>query len=321
MPADFSKNILGNNKENEVEKNQGFGIVTYSSRRFVDILYNNKTYTDILLSRKLDPVPGDLVKLQFNKENINKPISEVIAIEERKNLLKRSFENKTKLLASNLDTLFIVTAPPPIFNTLSIDRMLCAAFSENIKVVLIANKMDLKDFEYLDKFIEYYKSLDIEVLKSSAKENLGIEIIKNKIKLDKTSIHAFCGVSGAGKSSLLSSIFPYNEIKTGEVSDKTGQGRQTTSAARGYLSDEFNAILIDLPGIQQFGLSHLSIDETQYNMPDIQKLRESCKFNNCMHLKEPYCAVLRALESNKLIESRYLSYKDIIDEINTFNKY
>ncbi len=305
------------------------GIVLSSSRRFVEIIDSSQnTYLGSLASRKLEAAPGDRVNFTLNKRTSEETFADIHSIDKRKNLLKRSYERKTKLLAANLDILFIVTAPPPIFNTTSIDRMLCAAASENIKTVLIANKTDISEFKKVTSSLEYYEGLGVQVVRTNALDGHGIPDIIKLISREGNSIYAFSGVSGVGKSTILSKIFPGHIIRTGDVSEKTGQGKQTTSSAQGYilpfsdnLPSEFPSILVDLPGIQQFGLSHLDIEDIQNFMPDMNRLRTNCKFNDCQHLQEPACAIKSALETGEILESRFISYKEVIKEIKSSTSY
>lgn len=330
-----------------IPDNQEEGLVISSSRRFVDILDRKQNIiSGTLASRKLEAVPGDIVLYSSTKRSSEESFAEVHSIVERKNLLKRSFERKTKTLAANLHTLFIVTAPPPLFNPASIDRMLCAAVHQNINTVLIANKSDMSSFDILMENLSYYEALGVQVIETNALEGKGIPMLIELLQSEVESVYAFSGVSGVGKSTILSKIFPNNTIRTGDVSNKTGQGKQTTSSAQGYplpqeyelaktspndCSDEnssrsvnthfFPSIVIDLPGIQQFGLSHLSLDDLQNAMTDISELRTECKFTDCQHIKEPSCAIREALENGNLMQSRYHSFCEILKEIKSSNAW
>jgi ribosome biogenesis GTPase len=308
------------------------GLVLYSSRRFVQIIDASKrTRNGSLASRKLEAVAGDIVHFKINDKVTEDQSAEIYEIEERRNILKRSFQRKTKQLVANLDVLFLVTAPPPLFNSSCVDRMICAAINENIEVVLIGNKSDLPNFSELEPLLAYYKKTGLKTSTTSALNKSGLSMITEYISTSPYSSFAFAGISGVGKSSLLRNLFPDFQIKTGEVSEKTGQGKQTTSSAQGYIldteknettpSNEFPKVLFDLPGIQQFGVSHLSIDEIKSGMKDIERISMGCKFHNCSHLHEPACEVLQAIESGEILLSRFQSYKDMTSEIKQHTSY
>ncbi|HMO16735.1 MAG TPA: ribosome small subunit-dependent GTPase A [Oligoflexia bacterium] len=316
------------------------GLILSSSRRFVELLDNSgRIILGTLGSRKLEAVPGDVASFTLRVTSETETQAEVISVENRKNLLQRSFEKKIKLLAANLDALCIVTAPPPLFNTIAIDRVIASALNEEIPVYLIANKYDLPNFDLLSNSLDYYEKIGIKIFKTSALDFIASEssVRHQELKKCRDKIrcalgkkpqgrYAFAGVSGVGKSTLLKALFPdylteQSLIKTGEVSYKTGQGKQTTSAGRGYPINkpklsEFPSIIIDLPGIQSFGISHLKIAGLHKGMNDILELSYHCKFSDCIHEQEPGCNVLKALESGILPQSRYDSFRDMAKEIN-----
>jgi ribosome biogenesis GTPase / thiamine phosphate phosphatase len=308
------------------------GLVLSSSRRFVQIIDANNTIRNgSLASRKLEAVAGDIVLFKINDKVTENQSAEIFKIEERRNILKRSFQRKTKQLVANLDVLFMVTAPPPLFNTSCIDRMICAAINENIEIILIGNKSDLPNFSELEPLLDYYKQTGVKTFTTSALNKSGLNKITEYISSSPYSTFAFAGISGVGKSSLLRNLFPEFDIKTGDVSEKTGQGKQTTSSAQGYMLDckgtdipyskEFSKVLIDLPGIQQYGISHLSVDQIKTGMKDIELISSGCKFHNCSHLMEPLCKVLEAIKSGQILFSRYQSYKDMTSEIKEHTSY
>lgn len=271
-------------------------IVIRASRRNTLVRNKSGELLECTLKTKfLDTVVGDQVTL--NEENV------VIDRAKRKNLLRRSFEERQKNLVANLDLLLVITAPPPLFNTKVIDRMLVGAQAENIKTALVFNKSDLSDcitngYEHEEKF------------EISAKFEKNLDRLFDFIK--PFSHVALCGVSGVGKSTLLKKLIPSAQAKTSEVSERTGQGKQTTSEAVGYLRGE-SQLITDLPGVQAFGLTHLSPEQLRFAFPEFAQIQ--CRFRDCSHRAEPGCLVKEALESGSIARFRYDSYIEILSEL------
>ena len=144
--------------------------------------------------------------------------------------------------------------------------------------------------------------------------------------LTQETLHAaaFTGISGVGKSTILRALLPEATIRTGEVRARTGQGRQTTSQTVGHLFQRAAtapALLFDLPGVQQFGVCHLTESEVHAGFPELERLRSQCKFSDCSHHAEPACAVREAVLQGALAASRYRSYLDMIKEIRAAARY
>lgn len=298
------------------------GIVSSSTRRFVGIVDTAGKEILATASRKFsDLIPGDKVEFTISKTTENQ--AHITGLIDRTNCLKRSYFGKSKLLAANVRELWVVIAPPPLFNFKALDRTLAVAHSEDISVKILANKSDLETSSTLNDILEYYNNLGVPAIKTSALLRIGIEDCYTAI--EKSDIIVVTGVSGVGKSSILKCILG-EEIRTGQVSEKTGQGKQTTSSAQGYLyrpkdnpSDVH--LLIDLPGIQSFGVSHLEKQSISYLMADINLYSKDCKYDNCSHVKETNCGVKEALENGTLMPSRYESFLEMTQEISDSQKY
>lgn len=258
---------------------------------------------------------GDKVvfKLQTKDEKTQGIISE---IEERENYIVRRSVNlskRTHILASNIDQLFLVITlnNPPTF-TAFIDRFLVTAEAYEIKTVLLFNKIDTySDNEILEiKFLaDLYRNIGYECLGISAKTGKNLDKLKSLME-GKVSI--FAGHSGVGKSTLVNALEPGLEIKTKEISEQHMQGQHTTTFAEMY-DLSFDAKIIDTPGVKGFGVVDMDKEELSDYFPEFFKLKEHCKFNNCLHLKEPGCAVKEGLENGQLAWSRYRSYIQILE--------
>ncbi|MAR26798.1 MAG: ribosome small subunit-dependent GTPase A [Flavobacteriaceae bacterium] len=263
---------------------------------------------------------GDNVK--FHVENIEQKTGVIYEIEKRKNYIIRKSVNLSKeshILASNIDCCFLfVTPSKPETTTTFIDRILVSTKSYNINTIILFNKVDLyteKEKDFIKSLIKIYTQIGYECIEISSLQKINLKKIMEIMK-DKVSI--FTGHSGVGKSTLLNSLSPRLSIKTGNVSNQNKQGQHTTTFSQMYDLD-FGAKIIDSPGIKGFGLYNIEKEEVKMYFPEFLLFNENCKFNNCLHLNEPNCAVKDNIKSGKISISRYESYLNIVKSTN--NKY
>ncbi len=258
---------------------------------------------------------GDIV--DFELEANNDQVSGIIhRIHERKNYVIRKSVNlskQTHIIASNVDLVFLLITinNPPTFPSF-IDRFLVSAEAYSIKAILLFNKIDTYDEDTLleVKFLAaLYRKIGYECIGISAKTGKNIDKVKELMK-DKVSI--FSGHSGVGKSTLVNAIEPGLDIKTKELSEQHQQGKHTTTFAEMY-DLSFGAKIIDTPGIKGFGVVDMEKEEVSGFFPEFFKLQQDCKFNNCLHVHEPQCAVKEALENDEIAFSRYKSYLQILE--------
>lgn len=289
------------------------GIVLEVSRRFVTILgADGQTVTGTGSSKTLEVVAGDVVSFERRDGEVF-----VTAVEPSARNLFRSTNGKLKKMGANIDALLVITASGATFNPVVIDRMLVAAQVQSIPATLVINKIDLGT-EHLDEMVEVYKRIGVPVIFSSAKRGDGIDHITAIAQAPTSRVLALCGVSGVGKSSILNKLIPGTRTKTGEVSEKTGQGKQTTTQPRGFLYGDPTSqqkIIIDLPGVQFFGLAHISVEQLGQAFQEIREAAKGCRFGDCKHLKEPECAVKEAVDRGDITTWRYQSYLQIVEEI------
>lgn len=236
-------------------------------------------------------------------------------IEGRTNYIIRKSVNlskQTHIIASNIDQVFLLVTinNPPTFTSF-IDRFLVSAEAYNIKVILLFNKIDAYDDETILE-VKYlaalYRDIGYDCIGISAKLGKNIDKVK---QLMNGKVNMFAGHSGVGKSTLVNTIEPALNLKTKEISEQHMQGQHTTTFAEMF-DLSFDAKIIDTPGIKGFGVVDIDDDELSDYFPEFFRLKEHCKFNNCMHLKEPKCAVKEALEKGEIAYSRYRSYLQIL---------
>lgn len=257
---------------------------------------------------------GDRVRI-FVENAGDQSVGQIEEILPRINYLVRKsvkLSKQTHIIAANIDQIFLViTLVEPKTLTVFIDRFLASAEAYDIPCVLLFNKIDLYESEaraemqYLDAM---YSKIGYTCLQISAITGNGVPEVMALMN-DKTSI--FAGHSGVGKSTLINKIAPDLDLRTSEISDVHRQGQHTTTFAEMY-DLSFGGRIIDTPGIRGFGLVDMEPAEIGDYFPELFALKGKCKFNNCLHLDEPHCAVRIALEQGKISPSRYHSYVQII---------
>jgi ribosome biogenesis GTPase len=257
---------------------------------------------------------GDLVMFSMEDE-----VHQTVLIEEilpRTNYLIRKSVHKTaqgQMLAANVDqAIFVMTLKSPKTSLGFLDRFLVTAEAFRIPVHIVFNKMDLLDEAEQDQVFEYaalYQELGYGILFTSIPRNQGVEEFKAMFQ-EKVSLIA--GHSGVGKSSLLNIVAPDLNIKTKEISDFAQKGVHTTTYSTMWELSE-NTYLIDSPGINEMGIHEIEKAELAHYFPEMRALLGACKFNNCVHISEPACAVIQAVEAGEIAPSRYLSYLSIFE--------
>jgi ribosome biogenesis GTPase len=220
----------------------------------------------------------------------------------RRSLLMRPSRNgKTRPVAANIDTVFVVFAVEPYCDFLLIDQYLAICENMNIAAALVLNKIDLDKSDSVEKELLDYQNLGYPLYRVSATDTTGLDELKRALK-DQVSI--FAGQSGVGKSSLTNAIIPDKDLKTNTISTATKHGRHTTTAATLYHMNG-GGDLIDSPGVAIFGLAGLSEQQLAYGYREFQPLLDNCQFNNCRHLNDKGCAVRVAAERNEISMTRY----------------
>lgn len=255
---------------------------------------------------------GDIVDLELDKDGAN----QISKIHPRRNYIIRKSINLSKqahILASNLDqAILVATLVAPRTSLGFIDRFLVTAEAYSIPAKIVFNKRDILDEESLglqNEIMGLYSKIGYECFSVSSLNKSDIESIKHLLQ-NKTTLIA--GHSGVGKSTLVNAIEPDLGLRTGEISSAHLKGTHTTTFAE-LFPLSFGGNIIDSPGIKELGLVEMKKEEVGHYFPEIRERMNDCKFNNCLHVNEPKCAILKALEEGAISQERYQSYLGILN--------
>ena len=272
----------------------------------------------VFKQRDIKPAVGDEVVIEIIPDNDDSIITEILT---PRNKFIRPF-------IANVDCFVIVTAvasPAPVLPV--IDRLLVMAEKSSTDIVVCINKCDIaignrnknrKAQEAMEMLREIYEPLYPVVFTDSCSGS-GTEQLKELIKGKKA---ALAGPSGVGKSTILNRLIPEAAAETGNISEKSQRGRHTTRHSELFTIDEnFGTMIFDTPGFTSFDILEADEEELQHLYPEIDKYSGDCRYNNCRHIAEPGCSVIRALEDGKINRNRYESYKQQLNEIKKARQY
>lgn len=256
---------------------------------------------------------GDRVNVQ--KEGEDFVIKEIIS---RKNYITRRAPHNKRIhhiVAANLDqSILIATMKQPRTSTGFIDRFLVASEAYHVPAVLVFNKSDIYGDKEKQKFEEVkrvYQHIGYPVYLMSVEKQAGMEEVR-RLLAGKTTL--ISGHSGVGKSSFINAVLPELTLRTREVSGWSGKGMHTTTFAEMFDVDEQTRI-IDTPGMREFGLMDFEKQELSHYFREMKALIHDCRFNNCLHVEEPGCAVKAAVKNGHIELERYFSYLNILETV------
>lgn len=308
-----------------MEQNQTEGIVVSSTGSWYEVdtaqgRLNCRIRGRLRLKgiRSTNPVVvGDRVIVEPDGES-----SVIVGIVPRRNYIIRRASNLSKeshIIASNLDqALLLVTLHSPTTPREFVDRFLVTCEAYKVPVTIILGKADTLTDEHAaeaEEFTAIYEDAGYNVMRLSSVTGEGVETIRAMLREHTTLV---AGNSGVGKSTLVGSIDPTLDIRTGEISESHHKGKHTTTFSTMYALE--GGYIIDTPGIKGFGLIDIEGRELCRYFPEMMRLAPSCRFYNCTHTHEPGCAVTEAVKEGRVAWSRYESYLKILDEDDKYRK-
>ena len=287
----------------------GLVVATFGRQTQVE-LPDGRLVACVTRGRRGDIACGDRVRIA--PTSLTQGVIE--SVEPRTSLFHRSDSQREKLIAANVTQIVIVLAAPRFHQEL-LDRCLAAGEHAMIRTLIVLNKMDLESGAQALDALERYRALGYDVLPLAAK----IDLTPLRAQLHgHTSV--LVGQSGMGKSTIINRLLPGAAARVGELSVALGSGRHTTTNAQLYHLDAASHI-IDSPGLQEFGLHHLSPQDLEHAFVEFRPYLGTCKFNDCKHLNEPGCAVSHAARSGEIDARRVESYRKLVPQLMQKVKY
>ena len=272
-------------------------------------------FVEFTLTAKGDQT-AQAVKQQSGQTGAAGPIGWITDIEPRRNYIIRRSTNLSKeshILAANIDQVaLIVTVNHPTTSTTFIDRFLATCEAYCVPAILIFNKIDLltpEELKQLKELRKLYESIGYKTVELSAIRLQPSELLP--LLTGKTTL--LSGNSGVGKSTLLNALFGKELTRTGKISDAHDKGMHTTTFSEMFFL-ETEGRIIDTPGIKGFGSVDMAKEEVSHYFPEIFRMSRDCRFGNCTHTSEPGCAVINAVEHDRIALSRYESYLSILGD-------
>ncbi len=279
-------------------------IVAAFGKRFEVELEDKRRFSCVTRGKKTDMATGDQVtiKLTDKREGV------IESVYPRKSLLYRSNAFKSKLLAANVSQVVIVLATQPSFYEALLNRCLVAAETAAIKALIVLNKCDLMNDEAAER-LNAYAALGYQTVQLAATQDIAplMPHLRNQQSV-------MVGQSGMGKSTIINTLLPNESARTQEISQALDSGKHTTTATRLYYIDD-QSCLIDSPGLQEFGINHISQAELEHAFIEFRPYLGYCRFSDCRHLHEPDCAILNQLATGKITQSRVGYYQALTEEL------
>lgn len=290
-PSELSPRILGQ-------------IVAAFGRQYLVEIKSGEILSCVTRGKKSGAVCGDQVKVQYT--TVGQGVIETIL--PRSALMYRSNAFREKLIAANITQIVIVLAAIPSFSEELVNRCLVAAENQSIKALIVLNKSDLiEPTRAAATSLSLYRELGYKLIQLSAKKD-----VAPLLPYLQGHLSVLVGQSGMGKSTIINNLIPTADRATAEISIALGAGRHTTTHARLYHLNK-NSHVIDSPGMQEFGLHHISNTSLAWGFIEFHPYIGQCKFSDCLHISEPGCALVRAVQERKIDIRRLGFYRKLIN--------
>jgi ribosome biogenesis GTPase len=282
-------------------------IATYSRRMGLK-LANGEEVAARIKGKRIKPVCGDRVMAEPIENETDWLIT---TISDRRNELTRpNMRGQVEVLAANVDVLVVVASVSPPPDWYIVDRYLCAAELMGVDSIVVFNKIDLLDGHDIEiEELQEYRDIGLTVLESSATSARGIDAMREALSGQCSIV---VGQSGVGKSSLINQLVGDSELRTAEISSKSGEGRHTTVNSV-MIPLQGGGSVIDSPGVRDYAPALTESSEAALGFREIVNAAQSCRFANCRHLREPGCAVKTGVEQGTISDRRYESFKRVVN--------
>jgi ribosome biogenesis GTPase / thiamine phosphate phosphatase len=276
-------------------------VVESFGRRAIVQLDSGERCPATVFGKRIEIVCGDQVRLDSSGSDL-----QMVEVLPRATVFTRTdSRGRTETLAANLSLLAAVFAPQPQPDLFIIDRYLAGAAYAGLRTLVLLNKSDLAG----DDLLAEYRAAGYATLALCAKHGSGLDALRAAVGRETFLL---AGQSGVGKSTIANALLPESQRATRELSDASGEGRHTTVSSALFLLPTGGA-LVDSPGVRDYAPPPLADDKVQVGWPEMLRLAPSCRFNDCLHLREPACAVLAAVDAGTVSPRRYESYKRLLN--------
>lgn len=253
-------------------------------------------------SNDISPVSGDIVDIDIIDDE--KKTGVITKIHDRKNYFKRP------KMANLSQIILVVSMKMPKVDLELLDKQLIFAEYNHVKPIICLNKIDLENEEKIEYISNIYTQIGYKVIKTNAKEGIGVEEQKKELQ---NNITAFSGNSGVGKSTLINNILETDITLEGEISNKNKRGKNTTTQVKLYKIDE-NSYVADTPGFSTFDVKEIDKKELAKYFIEFRPYLNKCEYGDCSHIKEEKCAVKEAVQQGKISKARYERYCKLWNE-------
>lgn len=284
-------------------------VVAAFGRQYQVELDNGSVIPCLTRGKRSEAVCGDIVELHVTAHTSSGGSAGIQGVIERisprQSLLYRSEGTREKMLAANVTQVIVVVAPEPPFSDELLARCLIAASAQKLNALIVLNKRDLPTATAACEQLSIYASIGYHILELSARQD--VSALRPFLR---GHISVLIGQSGMGKSTLINALFPEARAATAEISKVLNSGKHTTTHARLYRIDQ-TTMLIDCPGVQSFGLHHLSFGKIEQGFVEFAPYLGECRFQNCRHLHEPGCALLNAVAQGRINSRRMALFQRI----------